>query len=35
MQNALPTPIAGVVKDLPVVPGSQVAKDDVLAIIAP
>jgi len=35
MQNALPAPIAGTVKDLPVEPGSQVAKDDVLAIIAP
>ena len=34
MQNALPAPIAGTVKALPVVPGTQVAKDDVLAIIA-
>lgn len=35
MQNALPAPIAGTVKALPVVPGTQVAKDDVLAIISP
>ena len=35
MQNALPAPIAGTVKALPVVPGAQVAKDDVLAIIEP
>ena len=34
MQNALPAPIAGTVKALPIVPGTQVAKDDVLAIIA-
>ncbi|MAP38115.1 MAG: carboxylase, partial [Dehalococcoidia bacterium] len=35
MQNSLPAPIAGTVKELPVAPGAQVAKDDVLAIIAP
>lgn len=34
MQNALPAPVAGIVKDLLVAPGVQVAKDDVLAIIA-
>ncbi|MDP6713216.1 MAG: biotin/lipoyl-containing protein, partial [SAR202 cluster bacterium] len=35
MQNSLPAPIAGTVKELPVAAGTQVAKDEALAIIAP
>ncbi len=35
MQNVLPAPVAGTVKSLPVVHGTQVVKDQVLAIIAP
>ena len=35
MQNVLPAPVAGTVKSLPVPHGSQVVKDQVLAIIAP
>jgi pyruvate carboxylase subunit B len=35
MQNVLPAPVAGTVKSLPVPPGTQVVKDQVLAIIAP
>jgi biotin carboxyl carrier protein len=34
MQNVLPSPVAGTVKSLPVLHGTQVAKDQVLAIIA-
>ena len=35
MQNVLPAPVAGTVKSLPVPHGTQVVKDQVLAIIAP
>ena len=35
MENSLPSPVAGRVKDLPLKPGTTVARDDVLAIIAP
>ena len=35
MQNVLPAPVAGTVKTLPVPHGTQVDKDQVLAIIAP
>ena len=35
MQNVLPAPVAGTVKSLPVPHGTKVAKDEVLAIIAP
>lgn len=35
MENTLPSPIAGKVKALPLTPGTTVAKDQVLAIIAP
>jgi pyruvate carboxylase subunit B len=35
MENTLPSPIAGKVKALPLKPGTTVAKDQVLAIIAP
>ena len=35
MHNVLPAPVAGTVKSLPVPHGTQVDKDQVLAIIAP
>ena len=35
MENTLPAPIAGTVSSLPLRPGDTVAKDAVLAIIAP
>ena len=35
MENTLPSPIAGTVRSLPLQPGTTVAKDAVLAIIAP
>ncbi len=33
MQNTIPSPVDGAVKSLPVVPGTQVAKDQVLVIL--
>ena len=35
MENTLPSPVTGTVRALPLEPGATVAKDDVLAIIAP
>jgi len=35
MENTLTSPIAGRVKSLPLEPGANVARDDVLAIISP
>lgn len=35
MENSLPSPIAGTVQSIPLEPGSTVAKEDILAIIAP
>ena len=35
MENTLPSPIDGTVRSLPLEPGGTVARDDVLAIIAP
>ena len=35
MENSLPSPSDGTVRSLPLTPGATVAKDDVLAIIAP
>ncbi|MDP7533662.1 MAG: acetyl-CoA carboxylase biotin carboxyl carrier protein subunit, partial [SAR202 cluster bacterium] len=34
MQNVIPAPAGGTIKSLGVSPGSQVVKDDTLAIIA-